>query len=279
MENESPLKKFQRQPKIYIDLPSKGKYYKSPGILYEDSYTNLAVFSMTANDEILYKTPDALINGQATASNMQSCIPSILKPFDLVSIDVDAILLAIRMATYGSTMSVSQKCIHCGEENTYEVELQKYINHLNGLTFEDSLMYQDFKINVSPLTYQQYTDLQKESVGYQRAMSIQLPAIVEESERDKFRDKILREIAQLNLKTILLSLKSIDIEGETETDIKAIFDFIENYDVKMYQAIKDHINAQYEAWLLPVENVVCAACGKENQLRITVDQTDFFAKG
>ena len=68
-------------------------------------------------------------------------------------------------------------------------------------------------------------------------------------------------------------------EGETETDLKAMFDFIENYDVKMYQAVKDHINAQYEAWLLPVETVVCAACGKENQLRITVDQTDFFVKG
>ena len=39
MENESPLKKYSRQPKIYIDLPSKGKYYKN-GVLYEDSATN-----------------------------------------------------------------------------------------------------------------------------------------------------------------------------------------------------------------------------------------------
>ena len=98
MENQSPLKKYTRQPKIYIDLPSKGKYY-SDSVLYEDSYSNLAVFSMTANDEILYRTPDALITGQATAKNIQSCIPSILKPFNLVTLDVDALLLSIRLAT------------------------------------------------------------------------------------------------------------------------------------------------------------------------------------
>ena len=124
MENQSPLKKYARQPKIYIDLPSKGKYYNS-GVLYEDSYSNLAVFSMTANDEILYRTPDALINGEATAKNIQSCIPSIVKPFDLVTLDVDALLLSIRMATYGPKMTVGQRCRKCNEENQYEIDIPR----------------------------------------------------------------------------------------------------------------------------------------------------------
>ena len=74
MENESPLKKYSRQPKIYINLPSGGKFYNQD-VLYGDTYTELAVYSMTANDEILYKTPDALINGRATAEAIKSCIP------------------------------------------------------------------------------------------------------------------------------------------------------------------------------------------------------------
>ena len=99
MENESPLKKFQRQPKIYIDLPSKGKYYESPGIMYENSYTNLAVFSMTANDEILYKTPDALINGQATASNMDAAksTPMVSRgPLSTAGSNTNKVLIAIK---------------------------------------------------------------------------------------------------------------------------------------------------------------------------------------
>jgi len=278
MENESPLKKYTRQPKIYIDLPSKGKYY-SNNVLYEDSYSNLAVFSMTANDEILYRTPDALINGQATAKNIQSCIPSILKPFNLVTLDVDALLLSIRMATYGPKMQIGQRCRKCNEENEYEVDISKYIEYLNRLEFDDSITYNDFKINFVPLTYTDYTDLQKESVGYQRALSIQIPNIVDEDEKAKATDQILSSIAKMNMKSILLSINSIEVEGEVEKDKKAIYEFIESYDVDMFKAIKAHIDKQYETWLLPEETVKCTACDAENKIRITIDQTDFFAKG
>lgn len=59
MENKkSPLQKFQRQPKLYIDLPSNGKWYNE-NIIADGTSTSLAVFSMTANDEIAFKTPDA----------------------------------------------------------------------------------------------------------------------------------------------------------------------------------------------------------------------------
>ena len=32
---------------------------------------------MTAKDEMMFKTPDALLNGQATVDVIQSCIPAI----------------------------------------------------------------------------------------------------------------------------------------------------------------------------------------------------------
>ena len=278
MENESPLKKYSRQPKIYIDLPSKGKYYNN-GVLYEDSATNLAVFSMTANDEILYRTPDALINGEATANNIKSCIPAITKPFELVTLDIDALLLSIRLATYGSKMQVGQRCKKCNEENTYEIDITKYIDYMNRLEFVDSMMYKDFKINFVPMSYKDYTDLQKESVGYQRALSIQLPTITNEDEKAKFQDQILSSIAKMNMKTILLSINSVEVDGEIEKDKKAIYDFIESYDVEMLKAIKGHIDTQYNAWLLPEENVQCSSCEATDKIRITIDQTDFFAKG
>lgn len=278
MENESPLKKYARQPKIYIDLPSKGKYYNN-GVLYEDSYSNLAVFSMTANDEILYRTPDALINGQATAKNIQSCIPAIQKPFDLVTLDVDALLLSIRMSTYGTKMTVGQRCLKCSEENQYEIDITRYIEYLNSLEFEDSFIYQDFKINFVPLTYTQYTDLQKESVGYQRALSIQLPKITNEDEKAKFQDQILTSIAKMNMKTILLSIDSIEVQGEVEKDKKEIYNFIESYDVDLFKNIKKHIDSQYKKWQLPEETVQCASCEAKGKVRITIDQTDFFVRG
>ena len=75
-DNTSILKKYQRQPKLYIDLPSQGKYY-SEGSLTK--HEEIEVYSMTASDEIIIKTPDALLNGEATARIIANCVPLQLK--------------------------------------------------------------------------------------------------------------------------------------------------------------------------------------------------------
>ena len=62
---QNPLRKYFRQPKVYITLPSRGKYY-AEGVLDMPSTNELPVFAMTAKDELIIKTPDALLNGQAT---------------------------------------------------------------------------------------------------------------------------------------------------------------------------------------------------------------------
>ena len=59
MENNvsSFLEKYKRQPKIYIDLPSKGIYYDST-VIQDSQYTQIPVFGMNTMDEIMLKTPE-----------------------------------------------------------------------------------------------------------------------------------------------------------------------------------------------------------------------------
>ena len=63
MENQmqSPLAKYVRQPKLYINLPSGGNWYSKNNL---DSPTEIEVYSMTANDELALKTPDGLYSGK-----------------------------------------------------------------------------------------------------------------------------------------------------------------------------------------------------------------------
>jgi hypothetical protein len=63
MDN-NPLAKFFRQPAIYVRLPSQGRNWVTGTINYPES-GELAVLPMTAIDEITYRTPDALFNGEA----------------------------------------------------------------------------------------------------------------------------------------------------------------------------------------------------------------------
>jgi len=70
----NPLINYFRQAKIYLTLPSGGKYYKEGSLELTES-GELPVMPMTAKDELALKTPDALLSGQATVDLIQSCIP------------------------------------------------------------------------------------------------------------------------------------------------------------------------------------------------------------
>jgi len=67
LNQSNPLQKYFRQPKIYIRLPSNGKYWNPNDIELTES-GELPVYAMTAKDELSFKTPDSLINGQSTVN-------------------------------------------------------------------------------------------------------------------------------------------------------------------------------------------------------------------
>ena len=88
------LTERKRQPKIYIDLPSRGIFYDE-NIIQDKQYTEIPVFGMNTMDEIMIKTPDALFSGESTVDVIKSCIPIIKNPWELVGFDIDYILLSL----------------------------------------------------------------------------------------------------------------------------------------------------------------------------------------
>lgn len=277
---ESPLKKHRRQPKLFIDLPSRGKYSPS-GTVFNDVYTQLAVFSMTAADEILFKTPDALINGEATAKNISSCVPGIVDPWSIPTIDLDTILIAIRMATYGSHMRVNATCPHCKEKNSYDVELQKLIDYYATLEYPDTIVVDKFIFKLTPLDYRRLTESQKIGVQLSRAINLQAPQIEDEEARNEFVDDLLQKIAEEGVKIIFQTIDSVEVEGEIETDKGEIMEFLHNQDVSIFKAIKSHIEHNSKKWRAPTQPVVCGneKCGKEHKISLSLDQSDFFGIG
>ena len=117
------LNQYKRQVKLNIDLPSSGQYYPE-GTLKDGKATGLPVFGMTANDEITIKTPDALFSGSATVEVIRSCVPDILDPWNMPTIDLDFVLAAIRIATYGETISMKVTCPHCKQQHEMDYNLQ-----------------------------------------------------------------------------------------------------------------------------------------------------------
>ena len=77
-QTNNPLGQYFRKPGLNVGLPSKGKFYKNPPKLTVDG--EIAVFPMTAKDELLVKNADSLLNGDAIVQLIRSCVPDIADP-------------------------------------------------------------------------------------------------------------------------------------------------------------------------------------------------------
>jgi len=165
--NDNPLAKHFRQPKLYIQFPSKGNFYPD-GSLEETETGDYPIFAMTAKDELTMKTPDALLNGQATVSVIQSCVPNIKNAWHLPSIDVDAILIAIRIATYGEKMDLTFNIKEIDEERTFEVDLRSVLDQLTSEPYENIIDTDTVRFEVSPLSYKYFTQIAMKSFEEQR---------------------------------------------------------------------------------------------------------------
>lgn len=279
---QNPLRKYFRQPKVYITLPSKGKFY-APDAINIPEGEEYPVYAMTAKDELTMKTPDALLNGAATVEIVKSCVPSIINPWAMPSIDLDAILIAIRIATYGETMEVETKTPVTGEDKTFSVDLRQLLNKLVVNEYVSAFTTGDMTINVRPLTYREFTDASLKTFEEQRIFALVEDEKISDNEKlSKFNDSF-QKLTKLTISTISKSITSIVVGDDEVTNPQHIEEFINNADKQFYNDVLSHIEKQRDTFQLEPLKVqstdedVAAGAPRTWEVPITFDQSNFFA--
>ena len=148
----NPLQQFFRQPSVYLKLPSRGQYWPA-GSLDMPPNQELPVLPMTAVDEIMYRTPDALFNGSAVINVIQSCVPNILNAWKMPSSDLNAILIAVRIASNGVNMDIETTCPACSHHDDYTVNLNAVLSSIPGSDFSSTIQHGDLEIHFRPVDY------------------------------------------------------------------------------------------------------------------------------
>lgn len=275
MQPINPLQKYFRQPKIYVQLPSKGLYYP-PGTLIGD-YTNVPIFAMNGMDEILYKTPDALYSGEATVKVVESCCPYIKDASQMPGIDVDLLIIAIRIATFGDMLPIKKSCENCGEENTYEVDLKTYIDYFNSLTYDNKIQIGELTVTLRPLTYKELTEINLENFKMQKTL-VQLRDLEDEKIRQEQVDLVYKTLAEVQAGIFINSIETVQIPEGIVDEKEWIADWVKNSDRELFEQIKTKLEENKKVWELPKQTVKCTACGSENSLEVELDQSNFFVK-
>lgn len=277
----NPLQKYFRQPKIYMTLPSRGNYW-GPNDIEMTETGELPVYAMTARDELSFKTPDSLLNGQSTVNVIESCVPNIKNAWNMPSIDLDAILVAIRIATYGEMMDIETTIPVINEERTFQLDLRQVLDQFTNIEFENVLKINDLIVHLRPISYREFTKNALQTFEEQRVFSLLDNNEMSEQEKlQRFNDSFSK-LTALNISMISESIHAIEIEGNTVTDRTHITEFLQNADNTFYNSIIEHIEKEKAKFNIKPLDVTTEPEDQQKgapasyEVPVVFDQSNFF---
>lgn len=274
-QNANPLKQFFRQPALYLNLPSAGEFWAN-GTLEIPPNKELPVLPMTAMDEITYRTPDALFNGSAVVNVIQSCVPAIKNAWAAPAMDINSILIAIRIASFGRELEMETTCPNCGNQATYGADLHSILGQVTTPDFTKSIKNGDLEIFFRPIDYKTQNDIGMKQFEQQRVLA-QLPtAEIPEEDKIKMVNEAMQEIAKLTTVAITASIAGIKTPNSLVTEPEFVEEFLNNCDRKLYNEIKDHVIGLRQQGEIPPMKITCQECSTPYEQGITMDQTNFF---
>lgn len=276
---QNPLSAHFRQPSIYIKLPSRGKWWPE-GTLDLPVNGEIPIYPMTSKDELLLRTPDALMNGQGVVGVIQSCCPNIINAWKMPGVDVDAVLIAIRIASYGHQMDFNSNCPHCGEANEYALDLRAIGDSIVCPDFSEPVLVNGLKITLKPQYY--FTVNQSNQIRFeeQRILSVLTDGNIDLAQREKIFSESMQKLEQLTLEGITNSTAYIETaDGTRVTEIDFIKEFYEKSASNISRAIQTRLDELAVIANIKPVNVNCDSCTKPFDITITFDYASFFALG
>ena len=282
---QNPLAQYMRQPKIYLKLPSNGAFWEDGSIKMPEN-GELPVYSMTAKDELMFKTPDALMNGQGVVEVIQSCIPAIKDAWATPNIDLDAILVAIRLATYGEELDIEYEVPNIGEREERVVNLTSLLDDIYSRTTweEEVVINENITCYIRPLTYKHMTKTSLKTFETQRVMQIVNDDKVSDEQKLEVFNKSFTTMTEITVDLIADSIYVIKTPDVTVEDPTFIRDFVRNADKDVFDLIQTRINSLKEKnGLQPMKvksspEQIEAGAPEEYDVPIGFDNASFFGK-
>lgn len=296
MDNSNPLKKpfkapapnplaqYYRRPGTHIELPSGGRFYKIPPKMSDTN--ELAVYPMTAKDELALKNPDGLLNGEALKQVLASVCPDISNVSEIPAPDIDAILVAMRMASYGDDMEldVNHNCEQAnGRSQRITVGLGSILGTLKAVPegVGDVMLANGIKVILKPYTL----DAQSKLLRIQFVTMRQLQAAennenITVDQKAEIANKGYNDLVTLSQDILAQSIISVNLpDGVEVTNPVHILDWVKNLDRASNERLDAELKRFGEYGITRTVEVKCEHCGETYKSDMLFDPTSFFGVG
>jgi hypothetical protein len=281
-QTNNPLEKYFRAPSTYVRLPSaNSKYINDDLVTYDNDNNELAVYPMTAKDEMMFRNPDALIAGNAVTSVIQSCVPGVKKPKKLLKNDIDFLLAVIKNVSY-EAYDIEVPCPKCEHINQYSLDISELVERVDQLDEVYPVnLSNGLTVFVSPFRYE--TTLKVLAVGFESNKFIgALTSDADELERLHHISEIIQRMAELNQEVMVDTIIKIvsEQDGIDVSDKKQIDEFLRNARRDDAELIYNEVNRISEIGLMRTMEATCQneECLHEWEAAISFDPVAFFTR-
>jgi hypothetical protein len=234
---------------------------------------------MTAKDEITMKTPDALMNGASTVHVIESCCPAIKNPWAMPTVDLDPVLIAIRMATYGKEMDFTTVCPHCGTKNEHAVDLSVMLERVEPADWSKTVNVDELSISLKPQCYEDYNKNNLINFEEQRIIQLVQNQDLDEDEKTKQFDVLFQRLITTGINQVSKSIATITTsDGTIVADPVFIREFLDNCDKQVWDLIKERLDEIKQANNFNELTISCSneECGKQFTTPFVFEQSNFF---
>lgn len=280
MNQQNPLHGYFRTIKFYMTLPCAPSMY-TEGVIEYTEEGEVGVMGMTAKDELLTKTPDALLNGEAIAGLISSCVPAIKQPKKLIANDIDALLMGIKHASYGDDIETLADCPECNTENKFSINISQSLANIRPLKDEYFIETENgMRIYGTPLTFPLLVKTLQQQFEQEKIIAGAKNTELSEEKKLILFSKSINSMAKMSNDLLLGCVQKIVIPDAEEpiTNKKHIADFLNNVEKYLIEQLSDLLNQINTDGMIKTLKAKCAQCEHEWEVAIDFNPMTFFSE-
>jgi len=302
---DNPLLDELEQQTVTVALPTLGRWYDDSVLHSDADPASIEVGVLGIVAEHTFRDPWLLVSGQAIPKLIKSICPAIADPTKLAEIDIETILLANRLISYGEKLEIKQRCdnpdvnkgskkkkvVPCDHENLIVVDLQNLLTRYSPFTdkeFDQYIMeFEELKgqvVHLQPIPYNNVIEVVRKTAmnmkQYQKFTGVDIEAIMGDLDVLGLYEDLVSDNTQMSLYSIVHSIHHVVTASGIQVSDKEV---IRTWLNKIPSRLVKQIDTKIAEITIDVQKIAtvefeCMACGHKNTVRIQMDPQMLFTE-
>lgn len=299
-------------PSVSVALPTGGRWYEKDMLTPEADSMDLPVGVLGILAEQSYRDPWLLLAGESIPRMLKTVCPAVLKANDLCEIDLETILLAARLVSYGPTIELTHACDNrverteeddkddkddaekpthkiCGHQNRINIDINEHILRyavIDDAVVEERFTYHlkrvDQKVHLRPIPYERVIAQIKENIARDKKLNsfndIEVEELITNSDISRRYTQIIDMTSETALENIEASIHAVSAtDGQMVNGKDFIREWLLALPTDEAQGITNKIN-ELTAWFISFSEIkyTCGECEQEGTFRLELDANRLF---